>query len=368
MALESEFISFCEFSRDDFGSFVLGGDVSATNTTLAVIGVDGREVKPLFALRFRSQELSGITEVINRTLEVAHKKHGITLSEACISAAGPVDAERTHCDLTNVGWDIDVKDVLAGTMLDSLALVNDFEAIGFGLPFLDPGSNDDLVILSHPGNRMPGTVPKAPKGIVGAGTGLGKAILFYHDDKDAYAPSPSEGGHADVPVVDSYEYELVQFVKDRRGGEAPCDYEDLLSGRGVVNIYDFVREMDEFAENDVSAEIGSADDKAAAISRHAKDDPVCGKAFRLFVRFYARALRNMALDIMARGGMYIAGGIAAKNLDIFRDGGFMKEFEVNHSMHDVLKDIPVFVITNYDVSLFGCGNVAANFPELAIKK
>ncbi|MBW2972293.1 glucokinase [Candidatus Woesearchaeota archaeon] len=366
--MEHKFIELKKFRKEDYGSFVLGGDVSATNTSLSIAGIKGDDIEPLFILRFRSKEMNGISEALNDTLKFAAEKHGINVSHACLSPAGPISPARDHCKLTNVPWEIDVKKVLGETMLDSIALVNDFEAIGFGVPFLDEKNKDDLVELAHPGKKMPKPVPKAVKGIVGAGTGLGKALLFYHEEKKAYAPSPSEGGHADLPVADSYEYELMQSVKDRRGGEAPCDWEDILSGRGIVAIYDFLLEMEEFNRNDVSAEIDSADDKAACISKHAKKDPACNKAFDIFIRFYARALRNTALDIMARGGMYIAGGIAAKNMEFFTDGALMKEFETNHTMHNVLKDIPVFVITNYNVSLFGTANVAANFPELAIKK
>ncbi|MBN1544858.1 glucokinase [Candidatus Woesearchaeota archaeon] len=366
--MEHKLIELKNFTKSDYDSFVLGGDVSATNTSLSIAGVKGKSIEPLFILRFRSQETKGISEALNETLKFAAEKHGINVSKACLSPAGLISPERDFCKLTNIPWSIDVKKVLGETMLGSIALVNDFEAIGFGIPFLDEKDKDDLVELAHPGKRMPKPVPKAVKGIVGAGTGLGKALLFYHEDKKSYAPIPSEGGHADLPVADSYEYELMQFIKDKRGGEAQCEWEDILSGRGIVSIYEFMQEMEEFDRNDVSAEIEKADDKAAAISKHAKKDPACRKAFNIFVRFYARALRNMTLDIIARGGMYIAGGIAAKNMDFFTSGELMKEFETNHSMHDVLKDIPLFVITNYNVSLFGTANVAANFPELAIKK
>ncbi|MBU2561071.1 MAG: glucokinase [Nanoarchaeota archaeon] len=366
--MEHKSIELKNFRKDDYSSFVLGGDVSATNTSLSIAGIKGKDIEPLFILRFKSQEMKGISEALNETLKYAADKHGINVSKACLSPAGPISPERDFCKLTNVPWAIESKKVLSETMLSSVALINDFEAIGFGVPFLDEKNKDDLIELAHPGKKLPKPMPKAVKGIVGAGTGLGKAVLFYHEDKRAYAPSPSEGGHADLPVADSYEYELMQSIKDKRGGEAPCDYEDILSGRGIVSIYEFMQEMEEFDRNDVSAEIDKAEDKAAAISKHAKKDPACRKAFDIFVRFYARALRNMALDIMARGGMYIAGGIAAKNLGFFTDGALMKEFETNHSMHNVLKDIPVFVITNYNVSLFGTANVAAYFPELAIKK
>jgi glucokinase len=364
--MKYELIELKKFKKEDYAGFVLAGDVSATNTGLSIAGVTKDVLEPLFVLRFKSQEMSGIIDAINETLKFAYDKYGIAVSNACLSPAGPINAERSYCKLTNVTWDIDVKKVLSGTLLSSVSLINDFEAIGFGIPFLD--DKKDLLELPHPGKHSPPVVPNAVKGIVGAGTGLGKAILIFNEKKSLYVPSPSEGGHEDFPVLDSFEFELMQFIQGRRGGESPVDYEELLSGRGIAVIYDYILEMEMFDKNSVTEDIRSAADKAAVISKHSKKDPACKKAFELFIRFYARALRNMAINIMARGGMYIAGGIAAKNMDFFTSGALMKEFEINHTQHKVLREIPVFVITNYNVSLFGAANVAANFPELAMKK
>jgi len=368
--MKYEHIELKKFKRSDYSEFVLAGDVGATNANLSIAGVKGKDVQPLFILHFMSKELMSISSAINETLKFADDKYKIHVSKACLSPAGPLDNGRSFCKLTNNPLAVDVKVILSETLLGSLALINDFEAIGFGLPFLDEKDKSHLIELSHPEKRVPKAVPKAVKGIVGAGTGLGKSILFFDNVKGMYVPSPSEGGHEDLPVVDSFEYELMQFVKDRRGGEAPCDYEDLLSGRGIIAIYDYIIEMEMFDYNSVTDMICKAKDeeKAALISKNAKEDDACMKTFEIFTRFYARALRNMALNLMARGGMYIAGGIAAKNLSFFQDEVFMKEFEINYAQHKVLKEIPVFVITNYNVSLYGAANVAANFPELAIKK
>jgi len=363
--MESEFIELNKFKKEDYDSFVLGGDVSATNTTLAVVGVKGKAVTPLFGLKFKSQELDGITEAVNETLKVAHEKYDITLSKACLSPAGPINATGDYCNLTNTDWDIDAKKLLADTLLESVAMINDFKAIGFGLEFM---GDDDLIELSHPGKKHTPVIPKAPKGIVGAGTGLGNAMLFFEEGRGQYVTHATERGHTDLPVSDSVEYELAQFAKDQRGGEAPADWEDILSGRGLVNIYDFILEMEMLDRNEWTKEIEEADDRAAAISKHSKECPICRKALEIFVRFYARTARAFALTLLSRGGLYIAGGIAAKNLDFFTDGGFMKEFEINHCYHELLKEFPVFIIKNYNISLYGCGNVAANFPELAIKK
>lgn len=357
-----------EKETSGFDRYVLAGDVSGTNTSLAIAGIRKDSITPLFISRFQSQELKGISDAINETLKYAHEKHNITIQDACLSPAGPISPERDYCNLTNVTWDIDVKQVLVDTELKSLTLINDFEAIGCGLPFLDQDNKDHLVMLAHPGSHNAKPVENGVKGIVGAGTGLGKSILIFNRERGMYIPIPSEGGHEDFPVTDSFEYELIQFIKDRRGGEAPVDFEDVLSGRGLASIYEFLIDFEVFDLNSITKEIEDADDKAPIISRNAHQDPACRRALELFVRFYARALRNFALNIMARGGIYMAGGIAAKNMDFFTSGALMKEFEINQTQHKVLRDIPVYVITNYNISIYGAANVAANFPELAIKK
>jgi glucokinase len=368
--MKYDLIELKKFKKSDYSEFVLAGDIGATNASLSIAGVKGKDVQPLFILRFMSKELMSISSAINETLKFADDKYKINVSKACLSPAGPLDAARKFCKLTNNPLVVDVDTILSETMLGSVALINDFEAIGFGLPFLDEKDKGQLVELAHPERRMPRPVAKAVKGIVGAGTGLGKSILFFDSMKGMYVPSPSEGGHEDLPVIDSFEYELMQFAKDRRGGEAPCDYEDIISGRGIVAIYDYIVEMEMFDYNAVTDEICKAHDgdRAALISMHSKTDEACRKTFEMFARFYARALRNMALNLMARGGMYIAGGIAAKNLSFFQDEAFMNEFETNYAQQKVLKDIPVFVITDYNVSLYGAANVAANFPEIAVRK
>ncbi len=363
--MKSEFIDFNNFKKDDYDSFVLGGDMSATNTTLAIIGIKEKNITLLFGLRFKSQELDGVENAINETLKHAHEKYDVTVSKACLSPAGPINAKGDYCQMTNANWYVDANKILKETLLDSVALVNDFTAIGFGLEFM---KKEDLIEIAHPNKKNTEPIPKAPKGIVGAGTGLGKTLLFFEQEKNTYIPRGSEGGNEDFPVTDSFEYELMQFAKDQRGGEAPCRYEDLLSGMGLARIYDFLLEMEVFDRNEWTEEIEKADDRAAAISKHSKKCPICKKTFELFVRFYARVLRNLALDILPRGGLYIAGGIAEKNMEFFTDGSLMKEFQINYAYHELLKEFPVFIITNYNISLFGCGNVAANFPKLAIKK
>ena len=194
---------------------------------------------------------------------------------------------------------------------------------------------------------------KQTKAIIGAGTGLGKSILTYDDHFDAYIPIPSEGGHSDLPIENDFEFQLVEFVKKLRGISQPLSYEEVLSGRGLESIYLFLRNSNRFKETQYTQEIDNSMDKTPLISKNRKLDETCKEVFRLFTRFYARCAKNFVLDTLSRGGLYIAGGIAAKNLDIFSTEEFINEFENAFNRSDLLKEIPINVITNYNVSLYG---------------
>jgi glucokinase len=177
--------------------------------------------------------------------------------------------------------------------------------------------------------------------------------LTYDEHFNAYVSIPSEGGHGDFPAQNNLEIQLVEFVKKFRGISQPLSYEELLSGRGIESIYLFFRNKQELKDTQYTKEIDIADDKASLISKYKNLDSTCKETFRLFTRFYARCAKNLVLDTLARGGLYIAGGIAAKNKEIFSSKDFAEEFENAYRRIDVLKSIPIYVIMNYDVSLYG---------------
>jgi glucokinase len=130
-------------------------------------------------------------------------------------------------------------------------------------------------------------------------------------------------------------------------------YEELLSGRGLVGIYSFLHVTDNFEETQYTQKVDQAEDKAEAISKYRDLDETCKETFRLFTKFYARCAKNFVLDALATGGLYIAGGIASKNKEIFLTKNFLDEFENSFCRNDVLKQVPVYIVTNYDVSLYG---------------
>jgi glucokinase len=281
-------------------------------------------------------------------LEYAKSKYNIEINSAGIGAAGVISKNSDFAKLTNIKWNVDLNELTQKTSLQSASIINDFQAIGYGINLLDIHNENDIFVV-----RGDKKESKETKVIVGAGTGLGKSILVYDERFKAYLPIPSEGGHSDFPAQNDFETKLTNFIKNLRGISQPITYEELLSGRGLTAIYLFLRDEQQFEPTTFTDEIDSTDDKTPLISQYKTIDETCKEAFRLFTRFYARCAKNFVLDTMSTGGLYIAGGIAAKNKEIFTTRDFLDEFENTYRRSDVLKEIPIYIILNYDVSLYG---------------
>jgi glucokinase len=199
------------------------------------------------------------------------------------------------------------------------------------------------------------------RAIIGAGTGLGKSILIYDKGLGLYLPHPSEGGHTEFPATSPWERDLVDFVKDLEKGRRAISYEDLLSGRGLESIYKFLRQKGSLPKTRFTGQIDEAEEKASLISQYVDRDETCRETFRLFLELYAKCARNFALDTLALGGIYLAGGILAKNLPHIDQEVFRQHFEENDRHPEILRAIPIQVISNYDVSLWGAA-FAASLP------
>ncbi len=300
-------------------SAVFAADVGGTNTNIGLCSVKGKRVILHVKYRFDSQKIS-FDSAVRQVL----KDEKVKISAACIAAAGPVSPDRKTCQLTNVKWKIDVRKLLFKCLL-----LNDFEALGYSVNVLQP---KDVKIVRN------GKSSNLPIALLGAGTGLGKALLLnYHG---IYHPNASEGGHADLPVT-AEESEFLLWCLER------VEYEDVLSGRGIVHIYNFMLTKYDGSGTSDPAEIMKEDSPAAEHTR------------KQFVKFYARCAKNFALEGLTRGGVIIAGGIAAKNVHLFNQD-FVKEFMRNDAQKELLSKIPIKLIKNYDASLLGAAFASLN--------
>ncbi len=324
------------------GSIVLAADIGGTNANLAIVRPRKAGAEILFQ---RNEETSATTDfvsVVNGFLELA-KDEGYEPKSGCFAVAGPVEVmiDRRRVKMTNVSVIVDSHEIEEKTSLSHVEVMNDFEAVSYGILEL---KESDCLTLN--GGK---SLARATRAVVGAGTGLGKSILCFNDAVGDYLPVPSEGGHADLPLLAQEELDLAEFIRKERKLRHAITYEDVLSGRGLEILYQYLS-----ATRFPDVQRGLS---AEAISDSLSDNPCSGNAFGWFVRFYARCARNFVLDTLARGGLYIAGGIAAKNSASF--SGFMGEFVKNDEYGDLLESVPVRLITNYDVSLLGAGRALA---------
>ncbi|MEK6828012.1 MAG: glucokinase, partial [Nanoarchaeota archaeon] len=176
----------------------------------------------------------------------------------------------------------------------------------------------------------------------------------------SYKPIPSEAGHCDFPAQSKQEIELVDFIKKHKKIKQNVSYEQIVSGIGLENIYLFLRKNGKINPTKYTKEADNTKNKPPVISKYRKIDETCRKTFEIFKDAYAKFAANCALDALPYGGIYIAGGIAPKNKDIF-GAGFVKAFEKCHERSDVLNKIPVYLILNYNTGLLGAGFAGARF-------
>ena len=256
------------------------------------------------------------------------------VSTVCFAVAGPVVARTAH--VTNLSWIIDADELTRSFSIPRIIVVNDFYAVAAGVPLLRDG---DLVTIHQAERDL--TFPVA---ILGAGTGLGEASVI--PTVSGWRVVPGEGGHADFAPADETQMRLFAALHKEYGH---VSYERILSGPGLVSIFQFLRD-DAFAEDrQTPAEVATLADQG---------DPIAVQAFEIFVDVYGAEAGNMALRVLARGGVYLAGGIAAKNIRRFTDGRFFRSFSAKGRLSHLLPHMRVDIITNEKVGLIGAADIA----------
>jgi len=340
------------FNKNNYNSFILGGDIGGTNTNLGIFGIKNNVSALLLSFHFKSKELKGLHYAVNEALDYFQKNFKIKIMNSCFAVAGVLAPNKESAQMTNSKWNVSKKILSKKSILKKIILINDFEAVGYGINML---ARKDIIQI-----KKAKKIPKAQILVIGAGTGLGKTTLVYNERDKSYAPLPSEAGHSDFPAQSKKEFGLVNSIKKRMKAKANVSYEMVLSGQGLVNIYLYLRTAEKFKETIYTKEIDNSKNQPELISAYKQIDETCKKTFEIFKNIFAKFAGNFAVDALAYSGLYIAGGIAVKNIEMF-DNTFINIFEKNYKVAYVLKRIPIYLIKNYNVGLLGAGFVGAKF-------
>jgi glucokinase len=323
---------------------VLAGDVGGTHARLAIVEIDDADREVLEEREYDSREFDGLAPIVRRF----RTEIGTVVEAASFGLACPIS--EGVCRLTNLDWEIDVASFGDEIGIAHTRIVNDFNCVGHALRFLGA---DDRVELQPGKPREHG-----PIAVIGAGTGLGQGFLVWRDGR--YRVHASEGGHVDLAARSAVGWELKQHLQEKYGH---VSYERVVSGPGLVDVYDFLVESGYEEERAETRSAMAERDAAAVISEFglARDDPACARALDIFVELFGAQAGNLALTVRADGGVYIAGGIAPQIIDRLRNGPFLEAFRSKGRMSDLVAAVPVWVIVNPQIGLIGAA--AAVLPE-----
>lgn len=319
---------------------ILAGDIGGTKTNLAYFLAEGESLTLKVAESYPSQRYHNLEEVVGRMLS----EHPAEITGAAFGIAGPVVDGRSK--LTNLGWDVDSRSVSHLLHLDSVGLINDLQATAYGA--LRLAQNDTFVL--HAGVPQ----PKAPIAVIAAGTGLGESALIW--DGKQYRAIPSEGGHTDFGPRTEVEIDLLRFLTRKYGR---VSYERIVAGPGFVNLYEFFRSRASYPEPAWLKEKLLSSDPAATISRAGVEgkDQVCTEVVETFASVYGAEAGNLALKILATGGVFVGGGIAPKILPMIQKH-FMTAFVRKGRYTGIMNQMPVSVVLNERTALMGAAHYA----------
>lgn len=319
---------------------VLAGDIGGTKTILAMAEAADKDIVFLHLARFESRAYASLEAIVEEFLSRVSLNRAETVVSFGIAGA----VRNGRCRTTNLPWTVDEKKIESELSLRKASLINDFTATILGIPFL---KDQDKAVLNKGVREISG-----PIAVLGAGTGLGEGAAFYSPAEKGYQVIPSEGGHASFSPANDEEMELLRYLKKKLGH---VSFERLLSGQGIVNIFNFLAHASKEGVSDSMKVEMKSGDPAAVITKYAMEgsDELSKRTLDLFLSIYGTEAGNVALKFLPYGGLYIGGGIAPKIASKFREDVFMKAFLNKGRMTGLLERIPVELILREEVGLLG---------------
>lgn len=326
---------------------ILAGDVGGTKVHLALYSFDGGVLKPVRDHKFPASNYACLDDVVKEFLSGMEGAKP-DIAAACFGCPGPVRDGRLK--LTNLPWTLDARDLQRSLGIEHIFLINDLEANGYGIPEL----STDNVFTLHTGD--PSSV--GHRGLVAAGTGLGECLLIWDAQKRRHLPIPSEGGHVDWAPRNDREIALLNYLRRTLNGRVSS--ERVVSGIGIKNVYAFLRDDQKLEEPAWLRERMAAEDPNAVIGTCADDgsSEICGETMKIFAAAYGAEAGNVALKVLAMGGIYLGGGIAPKTLKTLNGGGFVEAFRDKGRLSPLLENVPVRVILDDTCALLGAAAYA----------
>jgi glucokinase len=322
---------------------ILAGDIGGTNARLAAFETEGSRLLCVVEKVYPSKEHNGLPEIVADFV----KTEGIPARSACFGVAGPVRSGRSK--ISNLPWVIDSRELATQLRLRTVGLINDLEALAYGLEMLE---SKDFVTISEGARDADGNMA-----VVSAGSGLGEAGLYW--DGFRHHPFACEGGHTEFAPKNDVEIELLQYLM-KKYGHQHVSYERILSGPGVQNVYEFLRDTGKEEEPAwLKEQLAEARDVPALISELALSDkaPICDRTLSIFVSVFGSEAGNCALKFMGTGGVFVA-GIAGKIIPKLKGPAFMDSFLDKGRMKSLLETVPVKIVLNDDSGLIGAARFA----------
>lgn len=321
---------------------LLAGDIGGTKANLALFPSDAELRAPVHAATLPSARYSSLEELVRDFLSQV----GVSVERAVFGVAGPVVAGKAK--ITNLPWNIQEEQLQQELHIDAVRLLNDLTAMAHGVPLLQP---EDVHTLNE------GTpIADSTLAVIAPGTGLGEAFLTW--DGSRYLAHASEGGHADFAPTNAAEIELLRYLLERF---EHVSYEHVCSGIGLPNIYSWLKHMGACEEPDwLSAKLVGVKDVTPLIIEAAiaesEAPELCVTTLKTFALILAAEAGNLALKVLATGGVYIGGGLPPRMLPFLKTREFMQTFQCKGRFSDLLTHVPVHVILNPRLPLIGAAH------------
>jgi glucokinase len=328
---------------------LLAGDIGGTKTDLAIFSVERGPHSPITQTQVHSADYPSLQVLVKEFLEKAKTP----VERACFDVAGPVIDGRVK--ITNLPWVIDEASLAKDLNFKFVHLMNDLEAVARAVPILRAS---DVITLN-----VGQAVPKGAIAVVAPGTGLGESFLTWDGSK--YVSHSSEGGHADFAPTNERQIGLLKYMLKRFDH---VSVERVCSGIGIPSIYEYLRDVEQIPERpEIAQAIASATDHTAAITNSAFDEynpcELCKATVDTFVSILASEAANMALKVMATGGVYLAGGIPLHMAHPAEKLRFIETFKQKGRFSQLMDHIPVHVILNRAALLGSAAYGLESFKE-----